>query len=523
MRMLPEHPYATESQAEKKVFDVLKESFHPHHGDYIALHSFKLPQHVYKRTAEIDFLICSAYGIYVLEVKGGLVQYSGQEWSYSNRAGQKNISFEGPFRQAESAMFSLRERLQRQLTKGLFEKITFGYGVVLPDCRLTLNAMEWDTQLLCQGNGYRTLETWLRQLMDYWQAKEARPKQLTGDELKVLVDALRPVQKSKINLCAQIDWASKRIDQLTEQQLLLLDAVEANQRVMCSGSAGTGKTLMAMELAERWTKAGKKVLLVCRSLWLKHFLTSFFCLPNLTISTLEGLPSAVRRARIQRYDALLIDEGQDLLSHLFLSQVGSYLEGGMAHGCWVFFHDVNNQSGLFGEVDGEVFKVLEQLTPVQVPLKRNCRNTANIMDAIRENTGADMAIEAVGAGPAVKLTRAKNNDEALALVRESLEEILELSGLSLGEVTVLTNEEPMGFKRQLARFLQHEMQVLDEYAMQSFPPNAISLTTVEAFKGLENTAVILCLNERIIGAEQSLLLRYVGMSRAKVLLHVFFY
>ncbi len=46
------------------------------------------------------------------------------------------------------------------------------------------------------------------------------------------------------------------------------------------------------------------------------------------------------------------------------------------------------------------------------------------MDAIRENTGADMAIEAVGAGPAVKLTRAKDNNEALALVSESLEDIL---------------------------------------------------------------------------------------------------
>ncbi len=523
MRMLPEHPYATESKAEKKIFDILKESFHPHHGDYIALHSFKLPQHIYKRTAEIDFLICSCYGIYVLEVKGGLVQYSGQNWSYSNRAGQQNISFEGPFRQAESAMFSLRERLQRQLTKDLFEKITFGYGVVIPDCRLNLNAIEWDIQLLCQGNEYRTIETWLRQLMGYWQAKEVRPKQLTPDQLNVLVDALRPTQKLEINLCAQVDWASKRIEQLTEQQLLLLDAVEANQRVICSGSAGTGKTLMAMELAERWTEAGKKVLLVCRSLWLKHFLTSLFRLPNLTISTLEGLPSAVRRARIQHFDALLIDEGQDLLSKQFLSQVGSYLEGGMAQGCWVFFHDVNNQSGLFGEVDHDVFKTLEQLTSVQVPLKRNCRNTANIMDAIRENTGADMAIEAVGAGPAVKLTRAKDNNEALALVSESLEDILELSGLSLGEVTVLTNGNPVDFKRQLGGFLQHKIIVLDEYAMQSFPPNAISLTSVEAFKGLENTAVILCIKESSVETRQSLLLRYVGMSRAKVLLHVFFY
>lgn len=520
MRMLPEHPYATESKAEKKVFDVLKESFHPDHSNYIALHSFKLPQHAYKWTAEVDFLICSPYGIYVLEVKGGQVGYNGQHWSYTNRSGRINISYEGPFRQAESAMYSLRERLKKHLTQDLFQSITFGYGVVFPDCRLTAGSIEWDSQLLCQGNEYRTLETWLRQLMRYWQAKGNKPAQLTTDEIKLLVGVLRPEQKSQINLHAQIDWASKHIEQLTEQQLLLLDAVDANQRVICSGSAGTGKTLMAMELAKRWTTAGKKVLLVCRSSWLKHFLTALFRLPKLTITTLEALTVATRRAGVQRYDALLVDEGQDLLEKNFLSKVDPYLEGGIEHGRWVFFHDINNQSGLFGITERGVLNALEQFAPVRVPLRRNCRNTANIIDAIREYTGADLAIEAVGAGPATKVERAKDRTEAVILLSEAIEEILQLSGLSLGEVTVLTNENLQSLQSLLTGYLQYETLVLDEYSMQSFPPNAISLTSVEAFKGLENTVVILCLNESNIDLQQLLLLRYVGMSRAKVLLHM---
>jgi len=520
MRMLPEHPYATDSKAEKKIFDILKESFHTEHSNYIALHSFKLPQHAYKLTAEIDFIICSPYGIYVLEVKGGRVRYNGQHWSYINRAGRTDISYEGPFRQAESAMYSLRERLKKHLTRDLFQRVTFGYGVVFPDCRLITGSIEWDSQLLCQGNEYRALETWLRQLMRYWQAKGNKPTQLTTDEIKLLVDVLRPEQKSQINLHAQIDWVSNRIEQFTEQQLLLLDAVDANQRVICSGSAGTGKTLMAMELAKRWTTAGKKVLLVCYSPWLKHFLTSLFRLPKLTITTLEALAVATRRAGVQRYDALLVDEGQDLLEKNFLSKVGPYLEGGIEHGRWVFFHDINNQSGLFGITEREVLHTLEQFAPVRVPLRRNCRNTANIIDAIREYTGADLAIEAVGEGPAVKVERAKDRSEAEVLLSEAIKEILELSGLSLSEVTVLTNEEPRHLQTLLDGYLQYETQVLDEYSMRNFPPNAISLTSIGAFKGLENTVVTLFLNESNLSSQQLLLLRYVGMSRAKVLLHV---
>lgn len=40
-----------------------------------------------------------------------------------------------------------------------------------------------------------------------------------------------------------------RIARLTEDQLRLIDVVEANPRVTCSGGAGTGKTMLALELA----------------------------------------------------------------------------------------------------------------------------------------------------------------------------------------------------------------------------------------------------------------------------------
>lgn len=521
MLMVPENPYPTDSRAEKRIFDALNEAFHPHHAEFIALHSFKLSQHTYKPSAEIDFLICCPHGLFALEIKGGRVSFNGQHWGYMNREGHEDISYEGPFRQAESAMYSLRQRLSQQLTRTLFNKIIFGYGVILPDCRLSAKSMEWDEILLCQDGQHRALEHWLKQLIDYWCAKKSVPRQLSADEITVLMEVLRPKQVATLPLHTQVEWVNERITQFTEQQLLLLDAVEANLRVICSGSAGTGKTLMAMELARRWTSAGKQVLVVCRSLWLKQFLTAQFRLPNLTISTLEGLPMAVRRAHIHSYDALLVDEGQDVLDVQFIQQVEPYLTGGFAEGRWVFFHDINNQAGLFGVVDPQVFAQLQHFTPVQIPLRRNCRNTANILDAIREYTHADMAVEAVGAGPSVKVAKATDAAHLLTLLQQSIAEILDHGGLPAAELTILTNIPTADFMYKFGRFLPYKVAVLDDYAMQNFPPNTVSLTTVNAFKGLENTAVILCLNQSGIDVQQQQLLHYVGISRARALLHIF--
>ena len=67
----------------------------------------------------------------------------------------------------------------------------------------------------------------------------------------------------------------------------------------------------------------------------------------------------------------------------------------------VFFHDVNNQAGLFGRIEPEAMVYLNSLNAFKVPLRRNCRNTAVILDTIKARTGADSGIAGAGAGPDV--------------------------------------------------------------------------------------------------------------------------
>ncbi len=55
----------------------------------------------------------------------------------------------------------------------------------------------------------------------------------------------------------------EEIRRFTEEQFAVLDQFARNPRVIVDGSAGTGKTLLAVEQARRSASAGRRVLLLC--------------------------------------------------------------------------------------------------------------------------------------------------------------------------------------------------------------------------------------------------------------------
>jgi len=334
MRMIPSQPLATDSKLEPQVFDQLRSAFSG--GDkngWFAMHSLNLPRHEYKRFGEIDFVVCGAEGLFVLEVKGGRVSCHDGIWETTNRYGETDRLKESPFSQANSALHGLLKKLPDTISKAF----VVGYGVVMPGVERLPDSAEWDRAVLADGRDFRQFEKWLERFIRHWRAKGANKPAASPSQLKALQQFLRPDFEAVVPLHVSVHDIEARIVRLTEDQLRWVDAIEVNPRVICSGGAGTGKTMLALELARRWCAAGMKTVLACHSPWLKRYLERH-SVPGLTVSLADSIHVTARRAGIDKFDALIVDEGQDILNMDALDMLDSFLSAGISEGRWCFFH-----------------------------------------------------------------------------------------------------------------------------------------------------------------------------------------
>ena len=163
--MIPNTPHGTHSQAEKRVFDRLRAVFvDQHEGSYTVYHSLNLPQHAYKRFAEIDFLICCPMGLYVLESRVAesfvikacgatvtvMVRSPSRSRARLNRRNQRCM----PCWKICASSSPLR----------VIAQFSIGYGVIFPDCEWSVSGSEWDPHTLADIRSYKDLERWLGRL-----------------------------------------------------------------------------------------------------------------------------------------------------------------------------------------------------------------------------------------------------------------------------------------------------------------------------------------------------------------------
>ncbi|MDE0097285.1 MAG: NERD domain-containing protein [Gammaproteobacteria bacterium] len=515
MRMIPAQPLGTGSRAEMLVFDQLRGTFSgPDRNGWFALHSLNLPRHEYKRFGEIDFVVCGPDGLFVLEVKGGGVSCDEGVWETTNRSGETERLPESPFRQAEGALHGLRDKLPASVSN----PFVVGYGVIMPDTDRLSDSAEWDRAVLADARDFRQFEKWLERFIRHWRAKDPRKTAATPAQLNALQQHLRPDFEAVVPLHVSVHEVEARIARLTEDQLRLIDVVEANPRVICSGGAGTGKTMLALELARRWCASGMKTALACHSPWLKGYLERN-AVPGLTVSLADSIHVAVRRAGIGRFDALIVEEGQDILNMDALDRLDHCLSGGIVEGRWCFFHDVNNQSGLCGSYVADAYDYLESHCPARIPLKTNCRNTLPILQRIQGALDADMGISGVGGGPAVREVRVADAAGAVRALEKELQSLMDAEGFDPGDIVVLS---PFPFAQSwtssLPGDLRNSISVLDDASPRNASRQKIGFARIGDFKGLESEVVVL-VDMPEPGQDENLRSsHYVGMSRARALL-----
>lgn len=522
MKMVPSAPYDNQSRAELRVFDALKRTFpDDKRSEYQGFHSLNLTRHARKRFGELDFVISCPRGLYVLEVKGGGVSCRQGQWISRDRDGTEHRLAESPFKQAESGLHGLMKRMRDSLSAMTFSRLVVGYGVLFPDCDWRSEGAEWEPALVADSRSVRNIERWLRGLFTYWETRPGVvPAKLDSAALKELSAFLRPEVEAIVPLHVHAREASEGIARLTESQMVLADASAETSRILCSGGAGTGKTMMALEFARRWTGSGLNVALVCKSPWLLSYLRTHFAIPNLEVSLLESLPLKLRRTGLEAFDAVIVDEGQDMLQLESLDLLDRCVRGGINKGRWCFFFDINNQAGFFGSADKEALDYLRSSSAAAFNLSKNCRNTRVILDEVRTSLGADMGVVGVGAGPDIRKVSVSSKAAAAEALAEEIRVLIEDGGLSPAQITLLS---PRDFQSSscalLPERLQRKIQLVDEYSLANFPPNAISFARIVDFKGLENDVIIvLDLPDPTFIPDGPFTSHYVAMSRAKAIL-----
>ncbi|MCY3873539.1 MAG: NERD domain-containing protein [Rhodobacteraceae bacterium] len=522
--MIPGTPFETGSHAEKRIFERLRLAFD---NGYTAFHSLKPTTHPYKQFPEVDFVIVGPEGLFALEVKGGKVTVQNGDWHYQDGHGSEKFQMQDPFRQAATAMHGLTVDLRENLPGHVHNAMATGFGVIFPDCRWDTHSSEWDREMVADRRRCRDLGQWLRQLFAYWRQRGGSQELLDDDALATVRRFIRPNVDAdiesvdlKVPLHQQVGQVERRIERLTADQMRMADVAQANSRVLCTGGAGTGKTYLAERLAQKWTDQGMQVALVCRSPWLRHHLASRLAIPGLSVSLIDGICLDCSRAGLDRFDALIVDEGQDLFDMASIEILDQVLAGGLESGRWCWFYDLNNQA-LSGNFDTSAKEFLEAINPVCMPLNINCRNTRVILKYVQERLGADIGTRGAGAGPDVRYCMVSNRQESAEQVSREIVELVDVGGLAPGSVTILS---PFDYFDSSVSELPVDTAIkigqLDEFSIRRMPVDKVGFARIDEFKGLENEAIIVVDLPAPDGTDRELPKHYVAMTRARAVLSI---
>jgi hypothetical protein len=210
---------------------------------------------------EIDFLLYHAtLGFLVIEVKGGTISHRDGQWFQEDRP-------INPVGQAKKNKYAVRQLLEHKLLKAIPAK--FAHAVCFPSCGKQMNWPVEAQDIVITGDTLPYIESFARQLL----ADTPLPENIHGSisEAEVL-QVLTPVFEYGSKLSDRIKVEEKQFFHFTEQQCMILNALENFRRLQICGCAGSGKTLMAIKKAEQLAAQGKSVLLLCFNQLLAKYL-----------------------------------------------------------------------------------------------------------------------------------------------------------------------------------------------------------------------------------------------------------
>ena len=220
----------------------------------------------------------------------------------------------------------------------------------------------------------------------------------------------------------------------------------------------------------------------------------------------------------QRFDVLVVDEAQDILTSANLDALNEMLRGGLQNGRWCFFLDGREQAKVYGKMEDEALQRLTALG-VRERLTLNCRNTRPIARQTAVVSNSKWRVKARVDGRPVDFHPYHGRSGWLKELDRLITD-LQRDNVPSGRISVLLLKTPRGDEEQhLERMGLRRLSEDDVSDLGSASLQYVTWSVVSGFKGLENDVVIVA-GLTDIEDDWHRGVAYVGMSRARTRLQV---
>lgn len=485
---------------------------------------------------EADFIVAHPdKGLLFIEVKGGLVEYDPEtsKWTSVNRHKVRS-NIKNPVEQAVKSKHRFIEKLKK-LPDWPRMFVRARHGVIFPDSDErnadSIYIAGFEKHLFCMASRFRSaFPEWLEERLSPHTPPGSPGELPPGEKVIGLLETII-AKPAMLRVPIGRELTHVLNDQetlLTGQQLAAVTLLESVKRALIVGGAGTGKTLVACEMAARIAKSGNRVCLVCLTeplaLWLTArfrdqsnidvFSFSELCAGIVSragrkfVGQSEHLPDAAMMALGKLaslpWHTFIIDEGQDLppTSWELIERLVRMNDSSLR-----VFYD-SNQAVYARKDDLET-----RLQMQSFPLYNNLRNTREI-GGLAEQLYEGPKVEARGpvGGPVQFIEGDSHN--AVENLTQRLLSLTKHELISVGDIAVLAPTEEL--LALLGRAFT-SARIVWARAM-SGSARVLTLETVSRFKGLESPVVLLLVDRRAGNSKET---AYVAVSRARARLEIF--
>jgi len=525
--MIPQTPREfAPASLEDQIFDALAQLS----DEYTVVHSLHV-MNVNRGVlyeCEADFVILHRQkGVLVIEAKASSagIEYHNGKWYYGSGV---EMSHDGPYIQATKAAHKILKLCEDLGMADVLRRCKCLSAVWFPTIdRETFRKInlppEADPRLTLTMEALSEPQKYIDDIMDISVGQMKKSSMTSRDVELLLKNIICPEFRLTPSVCMDLEKKRFIFNRLLKEQSRLLDYLQDQPCGVISGAAGTGKTMLAIEMARRNALRGERVLFLCYNSMLKEHLAQHHAEKLVDYYTIDGFACSLTHTAVtdfQKAQALLeemyiegsfpyqhviIDEGQDFgKEHIEESDILELLQN--------LVLDKNDQSGTFyvfydknQKIQArELPKVIEN-ADCKLTLYQNCRNTRSIADTSVKVLPPQKRLRLADhclTGVVPSIVFAQSKEEQFDVLNRCIESCWEKN---YQDVVILT------MATEITSVYASELQ----NGFYRYNRKQIPFTTCRKFKGLEADAIILVDIKGDIWSGDSSQMFYVGTSRAR--------